>query len=148
MTRTAKTLMSLLAAFALLSVMASAETKAKSDTKQEHHGKLSKVAFWKHGKKTDHNAKPVTTNAQPKAKQAAPAVAKSKAKQPVGKKTDTKKSAAKVRPVKSTSTKQSTTQKKDSGKSASKVANKTAAPASKAKVQAKAKPEMTTAAKK
>ncbi|HVO63934.1 MAG TPA: hypothetical protein VMT53_23635 [Terriglobales bacterium] len=148
MTRAVKTVMALITALALLSALASAETKAKSDTKQEHHGKLSKAAFWKHGKKTDNNAKPVNTKAQPKAQPPAPALAKTKAQPPAPKKTDTKKSAAKIRPVKSTSTKHGNAPKIVSAKSPGKVVSKPLPAASKAKTQAKAKQETTTSAKK
>jgi hypothetical protein len=144
----AQILLNLLAAVALLSALASAETKVKTETNQEHHGKLSKVAFWKHGKKTESKAKPVNTKTQPKPKQAAATVVKPKPNQPVSKKAQAKKSTAKLTSVKSTSTKQSGTEKNGSAKSARKAVKKSVPPASKAKPQAKAKQDATVTAKK
>jgi hypothetical protein len=153
MTRTARILLSLVAALALLSAMTFAETKAKADTKQGHPSKLSKVAFWKHHKsnaakpdsaKSSENTKaakvtPAKTSEKNKTVKVTPAKATdSKAKTPSAKGTEKK---AKLIPAKATSTKQPVSKKENAPKQKHASVGKSAvapAAAKKPKTQAKA----------
>jgi hypothetical protein len=92
MSKTIRTILSLMVSLVLLSALTMAQTGANNadknkDKDKEHHSRFAKVAFWRHNKDADKNAKPTqATPAQAKPVQAKTAQVKPvSAKQVAGK---------------------------------------------------------------
>jgi hypothetical protein len=118
--------------------MALAETKAKTDTKQDHPSKLGKVAFWKHHK--SNAAKPVPAKSSDKSKTAKVTPAKASDKKTKLQPTKATEHKAKVAPVKETSAKKPVVKTNSSAKqSQSKTGKSAVAPAAVKKPKAQGK---------
>ena len=91
MRKAIRTMLSLVVSLVLLSTMTMAQAggnNAEKDKNNEHHSRLAKVAFWRHHKDADKNAKPAQATQAP-SKQAPAKTAQVKpasAKQTAGKK--------------------------------------------------------------
>jgi hypothetical protein len=91
MSKAIRTILNLVVSLMLFSAMTMAQAggnHAEKDKNNEHHSRLAKVAFWRHHKDADKNAKPAqATQAPSKQAQAKTAQVKpASAKQTVGKK--------------------------------------------------------------
>src|ERR1700704_4465002 len=91
MSKATRTILNLVVSLGLFSAMTMAQAggkKAEKDKNREHHSPLAKVAFWRHHKDADKNAKPVqATQATSKSAQAKPAQIKPAAAKQVSGKT-------------------------------------------------------------
>ena len=85
MSKAIRTILSLVVSLVLFSVLTMAQTggnNANQDKNKEHHSRLAKVAFWRHHKDADKNAKPAqgtpapSKQAQAKTAQVKPVSAK------------------------------------------------------------------------
>lgn len=128
MRKAANTLLIVASGLVLFSSMAFAKSAAKDSSKDEHHSKMAKVAFWRHHK-TDNNTKQApahkaVTKSQPKAKATSAKVTPAKASESHPKVMPAKQTAKPKQAVKS---QQSKTEHKESQKA------KTAKPAAKEK---------------
>ena len=91
MSKAIRTILNLLVSLVLFSAMTMAQAggnNAATDKNNEHHSRLAKVAFWRHHKEADKNAKPAQATQAP-SKQAQAKTAQVKpvsAKQTTGKK--------------------------------------------------------------
>jgi len=91
MSKAIKTVLNLVVSLGLFSAMTMAQAggnNAEKDKNNEHHSRFAKVAFWRHHKDVDKNAKQVQATQAP-SKQAQPKTAQVKpasAKQTAGKK--------------------------------------------------------------
>src|ERR1700674_4228561 len=92
MSKAIRTILSLVVSLVLFSALTMAQTGGKKADKnkvkdKEHHSRLAKVAFWRHNKDADKNAKPAQASpAPPKAARAKTAQVKpASAKQVAGK---------------------------------------------------------------
>jgi hypothetical protein len=110
------TTLSLLGALVLFSAIAPAKTTAEKTDKQEHQGKFSKVAFWRHNKSTKS--------------------AKTVASKPAAKNAAATHMTPKVTPAKASATKQVSVKKDQPSAKSGKAAVK-AVPAAKSKVEKK-----------
>jgi hypothetical protein len=91
MSKAFRTILNLLVSLGLFSAMTMAQAggnNAETDKNNQHHSRLAKVAFWRHHKEADKNAKPApATQAASKQAQAKPAQVKpASAKQTTAKK--------------------------------------------------------------
>lgn len=67
--RTIVTLAVSLLLFSALVIAEPAKNNASKDKNKEHHSRLSKVAFWRHGKDADKKAKPAQTSSHARSEQ-------------------------------------------------------------------------------
>jgi len=85
MSKATRSILSVVVSLMLFSALTMAQTgrnNADNDKNKEHHSRFAKVAFWRHHKDADKNARPAqatqapSTQPQPKAAQLKPASAK------------------------------------------------------------------------